>query len=403
MRQSFGNQFPLSKWRSARWNFPGAALAICWLLGAPAAQGQFAPAVDGELATMIMSETCQQNPQKSCRDAGCHPKETKETFGRHIVHPVYLEQRCTRCHVYPDSFWAPLLEKHPTALCLSCHFDVGWTFPEIQLAHPPEKSKCTICHSPHESRVRNRLKSEETLKACSICHKDFLEESNKMPYRHQHFELKTECGFCHTSHRRGLGKFVRENASESCLTCHDMSIRYKGRFLENTAARLKTAPYVHKAMEKGSCPVCHTPHGSVQPFLLKAGYPAGAYENYTPEIYALCSQCHPKTLDEFMDDEKTDFRHGALNLHRQHVVQIGRGRACHLCHQAHASERPHLLKDNIVFKEWNAPFGFTAMDDGGSCVTPCHRDQTYKRNILTGIDPPPATSSTLPSQATSPR
>ena len=376
----------------------GFTLLLLSFLPVATRGAEFAPATEVRFINMIMSESCSENPQKSCRDSSCHPKES---VGRRIIHPVFLEQRCTRCHVKPQSFWAPLLETWPDLACLTCHFDVGWKYPEAELAHPPTTRNCVACHNPHESRIRNRLRNEENLRECSKCHEPFLTEMQSMPYRHQHFELKTECGFCHNAHRRGEGKFVRENASESCLTCHDMPIQYKGGTLENIVERLREAPVVHGVMNEGSCPVCHTPHGSPQPALLNAGYPAGSYEVYSPEQYQLCSQCHQNTLAEnYQGEERTKFRHGSANLHRLHVIELGRGRACHLCHEAHASDRPHLMRDRLVFGVWNAPFEYESSDEGGQCLTPCHREKEYRRVIPLSIFPSGPTTSTLSSKKT---
>lgn len=85
-----------------------------------------------------------------------------------------------------------------------------------------------------------------------------------------------------------------------CLKCHQ---RPGGRFTHGPAAQ-------------GSCGICHLPHRSPQPHLLRV-----------PRMADLCTKCHAGEL--FV----TSGRHA--------VVQ---DRDCHSCHDPHASERANLLK-----------------------------------------------------------
>jgi len=304
-----------------------------------------------------------------------------EPAGRRILHPPYLEERCGKCHVAPDSVLLAVLRVWPNGVCVSCHLDLAWDFTQADVQHPPGRHYCTTCHEPHGGRVRNLLRDETRLAECAACHEDFLRESQSKPFRHRHFDLRTECGFCHYAHRSGLGKFVKENSAESCLTCHDLGIAMEdGRTLENVKRSLQQAPVVHEAMEQQSCPACHTPHGSDQPFLLTEGYPSGSYEAYSIEQYELCWKCHdPALVGGKAGEGATEFRDGSRNLHGVHLVGLRRGRACHLCHTAHTSQKPHLIREMVAFQEWNAPLGYETFPDGGRCATPCHREKEYHR------------------------
>lgn len=352
-----------------------AILATC----APPCRAEF-PLVENPVfpSSPILSESCVKDSTRDCADPACHPQADA---GRDILHPAYLERRCKGCHVAPRSLWAPLVRAWPDAVCLRCHADVQWNPRARAVAHPPGGRSCVACHNPHRSRVRNLLRSEARLADCAGCHASFLEQSQASPYRHDHFDLHTECGFCHYAHRPGLGKYVRENGRESCLTCHDMAIPHRGRVLENVARRLKEAPVTHGSPEELSCPVCHTPHGSPQPALLKEGYPAGSHERYSSEQYAMCFRCHPPGLAEnAVGSGITEFRAGAVNLHHLHLVGIGKGRACHVCHEAHASDLPHLLRRQVRFGRWDAPLGYESLPNGGRCATPCHPIREYSRS-----------------------
>jgi predicted CXXCH cytochrome family protein len=274
-----------------------------------------------------------------------------------------------------------LLKPDGAQLCLACHSAIQTTAGG-ELLHPPDDNDCLNCHHPHQSRVRSLLRDDEDLLICSQCHKDFLEASQKFPYRHRAFDPRSHCGNCHYAHQRDEQFYLRENVSETCLTCHDLPIQVRGRQLVNIARRLRESQYVHQAIDRG-CPTCHTPHGSPQPSLLKEGYPAGQYEQYRSDNYALCWQCHNSALAESSPGAAhTNFRAGAENLHRLHVIEVGRGRACHLCHHAHASDQLHLMRQQVRFQQWLAPMEWKPLPDGGSCVTPCHRPSEYHRSRL---------------------
>ena len=213
----------------------------------------------------------------------------------------------------------------------------------------------------------------------------FLNKAAKLPYRHHYLDPKTECGSCHYAHRRPAQHYLRENVSaETCLTCHDLPIGVEGRVLENVADRIRRAPVVHGAVKQGACPACHTPHGSPQPSLLKPGYPAGNYETYRSEQYAICWQCHAKTLAESpraAGTGVTAFRNGEQKICTSCTWRGSkRGRACHLCHEAHASDAPHLLREKVRFGQWNTALVYKPDAAGGSCQTPCHKERAYARD-----------------------
>ncbi len=330
---------------------------------------------------LFLGKTCLAAPKKSCSSTGCHvPQEGI----RKIKHPLYLEERCMSCHLTPDDDRAEKVRKEPDSVCLSCHTKIEWNTETNQLAHPPGPKNCSTCHEPHASSIRSLLRSDKLLEDCAKCHKPFLDESQKLPYRHKHFQLATRCGFCHYAHQNSAEKFIREDTIASCLTCHDMSIRSKGGNLENIAQSLRDQPVTHGAMKHGACVRCHTPHGSKQPALLKKGYPAGSYGTYDAKNYALCFQCHSPDLVESADSTGvTNFNDQGKNLHQMHLAKIGRGRACHLCHEPHASQRVHLLREKLKFGNWDAPFEYEILKDGASCATACHRKVEYHRNQTT--------------------
>lgn len=356
------------------WSLIAGCILACTVLPGTTASGQ---APRPLTAVVELHPDTDGKYQKTCISAGCH--NVQGTSGE-PQHPPYREGHCLACHEDHATSSSRRLKPLNNALCLACHTGMALTSDGLKLAHPPGGQLCLDCHNPHQSRQRNLLRDKGQLLICARCHADFLSAAAKLPYRHHYLDPKTECGSCHYAHRRPAEHYIRENVSETCLTCHDLPIHAGDRVLDNVAEQINRAPVVHGAVTQGACTACHTPHGSRQPSLLKAGYPAGGYEVYESGQYALCWQCHPKALAESPRGESaTTFRNGDDNLHWLHVGRLKHGRACHLCHAAHASEVPHLLRETVTFGQWRAPLKYKALADGGSCQTPCHRERTYSR------------------------
>lgn len=319
--------------------------------------------------------------QQSCLASDCHEQRYASTEGQ-IRHLPYLEQQCLTCHTNHSGSAPKLLRTGVNELCLSCHTEVKLSGEPPALAHPPQTTACTECHHPHASHVRNLLLTEERLGDCAACHADFLKAAQELPFKHKFFDPVNQCGNCHYAHSNPEDHYLRGNVAESCLTCHDLPIKTDRGTLENVGRALREAPVIHEAMKGESCATCHTPHGSVQPALLLPGYPAGSYATYEREQFALCWECHNPELAESETPSVTDatqFRDGEKNLHRTHLMELKRGRACHLCHEPHVSQSPHLMRRSVTFKDWVSPLKFEAMPDGGRCDTPCHRPKEYKR------------------------
>jgi predicted CXXCH cytochrome family protein len=246
------------------------------------------------------------------------------------------------------------------------------------LAHPPGGQSCLSCHAPHESPVRGLLRDDEHLLACAQCHEPFLDAESQRPYHHRYFDPETQCGNCHYAHQRREQQYLREDVSQMCLTCHTLAIRHQDRYLEQIGWKLNHLPHKHEVMNQGFCQVCHTPHGSDQASLLTAGYPSGSYETYRTEQYSLCWGCHdPQLVESATGLNFTAFRNATENLHRVHVSQMRRGRACHLCHEAHASAQAHLIRPRLKFEKWEASLTWQPLADGGRCLSPCHREKEY--------------------------
>jgi predicted CXXCH cytochrome family protein len=315
---------------------------------------------------------------QSCDSADCHPTSKAP---RYIKHPPFLEQQCLTCHRDHSVSSNDLLTNRGDAVCLACHDSVELAPDGGALSHPQEVGSCLECHNPHQSRIPHLLRDESQKGICADCHESFLQEADSRKFRHHFFDPRSQCGDCHYAHKASEKKYLREDVGETCLTCHDLPIATEGRHLENVAEQLRDAPSVHEALsEPESCSLCHTPHGSDQSALLKDGYPSLNYATYEKERYALCWQCHSSDLAEKANGLGiTLFRDGDANLHQTHVSKLSQGRACHLCHAAHASNSPSLIRSSFRFGAWDAPLVFKGDDNGGNCLTPCHRPKEYRR------------------------
>jgi predicted CXXCH cytochrome family protein len=109
-------------------------------------------------------------------------------------------------------------------------------------------------------------------------------------------------GPCHLCHR-GSGVIIgSENllapGEKLCFRCHS----------------LRKKKYVHRAIELWACAICHNPHGTAYPFLLKDPVPH------------LCFGCHVEN----------DIR--AMEAHKDLRQQ------CTDCHNPHMSDNKFLLK-----------------------------------------------------------
>ena len=314
-------------------------------------------------ASLSLIADTDRHYNKTCIDEGCHLVKAR---GSIVRHPPYLEGQCLSCHSDHLTTGSNLLKRPMDSMCLNCHTDLELDSKSRKLIHPPNGYTCTDCHSPHESRVRSLLRDDDQLLRCAQCHNDFLQNAKKRPYRHHYFDPIDECGYCHYAHIGGAHSYLRENITESCLTCHDLPIQADNRQLENVGEHLREAKIIHGGKQGLVCASCHTPHGSDQSSLLRPGYPSGAYETYSSIKYALCWECHTPALVESVQGKGiTNFRNGEVNLHRVHVVELQRGRACHLCHEPHASDKPHLLRTRLRFGAWDTSFGYEPLADGG--------------------------------------
>jgi predicted CXXCH cytochrome family protein len=141
----------------------------------------------------------------------------------------------------------------------------------------------------------------------------------------------------------------------------------------------------HDPVKAKDCSACHRTHGGDNFRLLVAPYPEKFYAPYDPKNYALCYGCHnERVASEPQTTTLTGFRDGSKNLHYIHVNKE-RGRTCRACHEVHASQQDHHIREQVPFgsKGWMLKIGFTKLPDGGTCTKTCHDTRTYNNKTTT--------------------
>jgi len=114
---------------------------------------------------------------------------------------------------------------------------------------------------------------------------------------HPDFKSKN-CAKCH---KKGFSNRLAADKKEFCFTCHPEK-KFQGK-------------YIHGPIAVKACNVCHLPHKSENPALLRE------------KGRELCDQCHRTPL--------------------QSLPGPGKGEDCLECHTPHAASNPNFLKPSI--------------------------------------------------------
>jgi len=162
---------------------------------------------------------------------------------------------------FGDKSDEPVAEQN--RMCLSCHkgdVHIAWQ----GSVHEYGGVACANCHTIHTEHDPVMDKATQA-DVCFKCHQtqraDFFKPSTH-PVRFG----QMGCVDCHAPHGAGTSMvLVRPTVNETCYTCH---AEKRGPFLWEHAPASE------------DCTLCHTPHGSINPALLKKRPPL------------LCQQCH---------------------------------------------------------------------------------------------------------------
>jgi DmsE family decaheme c-type cytochrome len=153
--------------------------------------------------------------------------------------------------------------------CMQCHQRTQEHGNWSRSPHATNGVSCISCHSPHHAREKRALLVSATPNLCYGCHIEQKADFAK-PFRHRVNEGLVQCQDCHNPHGGYILQRARRTTpsqEEVCFKCHRDK---QGPFL-----------YEHVPVKTEGCTSCHTPHGSVNPRLLRV----------TP-VNVLCLQCH---------------------------------------------------------------------------------------------------------------
>ena len=160
--------------------------------------------------------------------------------------------------------------------CLGCH---AREFPRSEIrrsSHSQAEIACTSCHSIHKAQTPKFLLARTQTNLCYGCHTSVRAQFS-MPFKHRVNEGSVACTDCHNPHgaasvpsRMGdRPRMVHASADgeQPCLKCHTDK---RGPFA-----------FEHPAVRVDGCETCHSPHGSMNPRMLRR-----------PAVFTLCLECH---------------------------------------------------------------------------------------------------------------
>ena len=311
-------------------------------------------------------------PDAACSTETCHSDIT----GTKYVHGPAAANECTACHENEDDRHEFTVAYEGNELCAACHDEF-----EGKVAHEPVSEDCLTCHSPHGGDDKAFL-VETRSELCGMCHDDITTQAEEASSKHSVVLEGEGCVGCHNPHSSDFPKLLAAEPMDLCFQCHGEKIKQDKRTISNVKEEIAGKKFVHGPIRERNCTACHAAHGSEHFSMLKGKYPETFSAPFSSETYALCLQCHKKTLTlDAKAENLTGFRNGTLNLHDLHVAKKVKGRACRACHAAHASDLPHNVRASVPFgsKGWALPIGFKATETGGSCASGCHVPRRYDR------------------------
>jgi predicted CXXCH cytochrome family protein len=190
------------------------------------------------------------------------------------------------------------------------------------------------------------------------------------------------CANCHNPHGSEVEKLLARLPFDVCMRCHDKDdvTDWKGKKLVNMKRYLDENTHWHAPVAARDCSVCHEVHGGENFRLLAAPFPPTFYAPFDLQNYALCFTCHDEQMVTVRETTSlTGFRNGKKNLHAVHVNQTPRGRTCRACHEVHASNQVHHIRDGVPYGEkgYILHLHYTPTPTGGQCARTCHPTRAY--------------------------
>ena len=315
------------------------------------------------------------------------------------AHSPYQDGDCSLCHQNKDRNDPGPITKQVNLICLDCHDDFAKVMARKSV-HEPARVNCVSCHNPHNSKYPHLLVEEsETL--CLSCHTAISNLVTNARVKHDALSMDAKCVNCHNPHAASVEHLLTRLPYDLCVGCHgkDGVLDHDGKTLTNMKRLLAENPAQHGPVADKDCSACHLPHGGDNFRLLTKAYPAEFYSPYDPKLYSLCFDCHEESMvKEAKTTTLTKFRNGDQNLHYLHVNKDERGRTCRACHEVHASQQKHQIRDAVPYGHtgYMLKINFTQTATGGTCAKTCHVTRSYTNSVVllepkaAGAEPPKA-------------
>lgn len=318
-----------------------------------------------------------QGPQRDL----CLTCHADVTGGKPMVHGPLKEGTCTACHEPHSSPNPNLLKVDGRELCLECHPTTRLELDVMNVTHAPVEGDCLVCHDPHATTGESLLNVDKQ-SLCLSCHDEIGELMRSSHGQHAAVTTERGCLNCHVAHASDHTRLLKEEAAALCLDCHDQPLeRTEGGTIMDMKAFLQDHLVLHAPVAQGNCVSCHMIHGGGLERLLTREYSTEMYNSMPDETYALCFVCHDRQSVSLPESTAvTQFRNGALNLHYVHVGLRPKSRSCHVCHDPHATNNEHDLRDSVPFgPNWTIKIDWQSTENGGTCAAGCHRSYHYDR------------------------
>jgi len=196
-----------------------------------------------------------RSPMANQQCESCHGPGTLHTKAKKT------EKRGGTIINFGKNAWTPVKDQNDK--CLACH----QTHQRIQWkgsTHAFNDVACSSCHTIHTAKdpVMDRFAQTQVCYSCHANKQAKFYQASHHPVR----EGQMSCSECHNVHGEdGTGLLVKATSREKCVSCH---AEKRGPFLWEHAPAAE------------DCNLCHDPHGSNQPALLKKRAPF------------LCQECH---------------------------------------------------------------------------------------------------------------
>ncbi len=159
--------------------------------------------------------------------------------------------------------------------CLNCHLQQEERANFLRNEHGVNSVACTECHSVHAPHQIEGLLKASPPALCYDCHGEVRAQFRK-PFRHKVNEGLMSCTDCHNQHGGFNVRQLRETTGTD-LVCYECHADKQGPFV-----------YEHAPVKVEGCTLCHDPHSSTNPRMLKRS-----------EVGTLCLECHADTVGVF--------------------------------------------------------------------------------------------------------